>query len=67
MAEAYLLAKFHLDLSNRFATVHERHRQRGHDRQRSDSIVRTVLRTVAQKVITFLTQLVYEKIVKLFL
>jgi len=26
-AEAYLLAKFHLDPSNRLATVHERHRQ----------------------------------------
>ena len=29
MAEAYLHAKFQLDLSNRFATVHERHRQTG--------------------------------------
>ena len=29
-AEAYLHAKFHLDPSNRLATVHERHRQ---DRQ----------------------------------
>ena len=45
-AEAYLPAKFHLDPSNRLATVHERHRQ---DRQRTDSIVRTVLQTVAQK------------------
>jgi len=27
MAEAYLRAKFHLDPSNRLATVHERHRQ----------------------------------------
>ena len=26
-AEAYLHAKFHLDPSNRLATVHERHRQ----------------------------------------
>jgi len=25
--EAYLLAKFHLDPSNRWTTVHERHRQ----------------------------------------
>jgi len=25
--EAYLHAKFHLDLSNRLAAVHERHRQ----------------------------------------
>ena len=28
-AEAYLHAKFHLDLSNRLATVHERYRQTG--------------------------------------
>jgi len=28
-AEAYLHAKFHLDPSNRLATVHERHRQTG--------------------------------------
>ena len=28
-AEAYLHAKFHLDPSNRLATVHERHRQDG--------------------------------------
>jgi len=27
--EAYLRAKFHLDPSNRLATVHERHRQTG--------------------------------------
>jgi len=26
-AESYLCAKFHLDPSNRLATVHERHRQ----------------------------------------
>jgi len=26
-AEAYLLAKFHLDPSNRLATIHQRHRQ----------------------------------------
>jgi len=39
-------ARFHLDPSNRLATVHERHRQ---DRQRSDSIGRSVLQTVAQK------------------
>jgi len=58
MAEAYLLAKFRLDPSNRLATVHERHRQdrqdrtgqdRQTDRQRTDSIGRTVLQTVAQK------------------
>jgi len=41
-AEAYLHAKFHLDPSNRLATVHQRHRQ-DMDRQRSDSIGRTVL------------------------
>ena len=49
MAEAYLRAKFHLDLSNHLATVHERYRQDRQDRQRSDSIGRTVLQTVAQK------------------
>jgi len=32
LAEAYLHAKFHLDPSNRLATVHERHRQTGQDR-----------------------------------
>ena len=50
-AEAYLHAKFHRDLSNHLATVHERHRQtdRQTDRQRSDSMGRTVLQTVAQK------------------
>ena len=52
--EAYLLAKFHLDPSNRLATIHQRHRQtdRQTDRQtgqRTDSIGRTVLQTVAQK------------------
>jgi len=51
MAEAYLHAKFHLDPSNRLATVHQRHRQ---DRQPSDSIGRTVLQTVAQKVTRYL-------------
>jgi len=45
---------FHLDPSNRLATVHERYRQDRigqdrQDRQRSDSIGRTVLQTVAQK------------------
>jgi len=49
---AYLPAKFHLDPSNRLATVHERHRQIDRqdragqtgqtDRQRTDSIGRTV-------------------------
>ena len=47
--EAYLHAKFHLDPSNRLATVHERYRQDRQDRQRTDSIGRTVLQTVAQK------------------
>jgi len=56
MPEAYLHAKFRLDPSNRLATVHERHRQTGQDRQdrqtdrqRTDSIGRTILQTVAQK------------------
>jgi len=49
-AEAYLHAKFHLDPSNRLATIHQCYRQ---DRtgQRSDSIGRTVLQTVAQKLL----------------
>jgi len=51
-AEAYLHAKFHLDPSNHLATIHQRHRQTGQtgqtDRQRTDSIVQTVLQTVAQ-------------------
>jgi len=51
----YCHAKFLLDPSNRLATMHERHRQTGQDRtwqtdwQRTDSIGRTVLQTVAQK------------------
>jgi len=44
-AEAYLHARFHLDPSNRLATVHERYRQTG---QQTDSIGQTVLQTVAQ-------------------
>jgi len=52
-AEAYLHAKFHLDPSNRLATIHRRYRQTDRtdrqDRQRTDSIGRTVLQTVAQK------------------
>jgi len=47
VAKAYLRAKFHLDPSNRLATVHERYRQTY--RQRSGSIGRTVLQTVAEK------------------
>jgi len=48
-AKAYLHAKFHLDPCSRLATVHQRQRQDRTDRQRSDSIRRTVLQTVAQK------------------
>ena len=44
-AEAYQRAKFHLDPSNRLASA----RMLQTDRQRSDSIGRTVLQTVAQK------------------
>jgi len=48
-AEAYLLAKFRLDPSNRLATVHERHRQTDRtDRQPTDSIGRIVLQTLAK-------------------
>jgi len=48
-AEAYQHAKFHLDPSNRLATIHQRHRETDRtDRQRTDSIGRTVLQTVAQ-------------------
>ena len=49
MGEAYLHAKFHLDPSNRLATVHERYKQDSQDRQRTGSIGRTVLQTVGQK------------------
>jgi len=48
-AEAYLHAKFHLDPSNRLATVHERYRQTG---QRTNSTGRTLLETVTQKPFT---------------
>jgi len=42
-AHVYLRATFHLNPSNRFATIHQRHRQdREIDRQRSNSIGRTV-------------------------
>jgi len=51
-AEAYLRAEFHLDPSNRLATVHEQL-----DRQRTDSIGRTVLQTVAQKSTRFILRL----------
>jgi len=45
-AEAFLHAKFHLDPSNRLATIHQRYRQTdrtGQTRQLSDSTGRTVL------------------------
>jgi len=49
-AEAYLVAKFHLDPSNRLATIHQRHRQTGQTGRRSNSTAgRTVLQTVAPK------------------
>ena len=48
-AKAYPHAKFHLDPSNRLATVHKRHKQDRTDIQRSDSIGQTVLQMVAQK------------------
>jgi len=53
-AEAYLHVKFHLNPSDHLVTIHQRHRQtdrqdRQTDRQRSDSIGRTVLQTVAHK------------------
>ena len=41
--------QFHFDPSNRLATIHQRHRQTGQDKQRSDSIGRTVFQMVAQK------------------
>jgi len=41
----YMHAKFHRDPSNRLARIRQRYRQ---DRQRSDSVGRTVLQTVAQ-------------------
>ena len=51
-AEAYLHARFNLDPSNRLATIYtnvtDRQTDR-QDRQRTDSIGRTVLQTVAQK------------------
>ena len=53
LPQTYLRTKWHLDPSNRLATIHQRCRQdRQTDRQtgqRSDSIWRTVLQTVAQK------------------
>jgi len=51
-AESYLCAEFHIDPSNRLATIHQCYTQtdrRGQTGQWSDSIKRTVLETVAQK------------------
>jgi len=49
-AEAYPHVKFHLDPSNRLATIYQRHRQTDRqDRQWIDSIGRTVCKTVAQQ------------------
>ena len=48
-AEAYLRTTWYPDPCNRLSTIHQRHRQTGQDRQRSDSIGRTVLQTVAPK------------------
>ena len=48
-AEAYLRLKFHLDPSNRLATIHQRYRQDRQTGQRSDSRGQTVLQMVAQK------------------
>jgi len=66
-AETYLHAKFHLDPSNRLATVHQRHRNdrqtdRQTNRQRSDSIGRTVLQTVAQKRLKRLDYVIYLRL-----
>ena len=47
-AERHLHAKFRLDPSYRLATIHQRHKT-GQDRQRSDSIGRTVFQRDAQK------------------
>ena len=60
-AEAYLRAKFHLDPSNRLVTVRQRYRQIDirQTGQRSDSIGRTVLQTVAQKVILICCFIIY--------
>jgi len=53
-AEACLYTKWHPNPSNCLATIHERHRETDslrQDRQRSNSIGRTVSQTVAQKLI----------------
>jgi len=48
-AEAYQHAKFHLDPSNRLATIANGTDRQYEYRQRSDSIGQIVLQTVAQK------------------
>jgi len=72
-AEAYLHTN--PNPSNRLATIHQRHRQRGHDRRRSDNIERTVLQTVAQNsqqgnifryACTFVTLRTYDARLKLY-
>ena len=48
--EAYIRIKWRVDPSSRLATIHQLHIQdRQTDRQRSDSIGRIVLQTVAEK------------------
>jgi len=55
-AEAYLLTKWHLDPSNRLATIRQRYshtdRTDRQDRQRSYSTVRTILKTVSRKLLS---------------
>jgi len=46
--EAYLRAKFHLDPSNRLATIYQRYRQDRQTGQLFEGIGRTVLQTVVQ-------------------
>jgi len=54
-----------IDTSNRLATIHQRYRQtdrqRGQDRQRSDSIGRTVLQTVAPKLSTLIMAALWNR------
>jgi len=38
-AEAYLHVKFHLDPSNRLATMHQRHRQTGHQDRTDNGLI----------------------------
>ena len=75
-AEAYLHAKFHLDLSNCLTTIHQRHKQTGQDRQQSDRRGRTVykwspknpleiLAITKQKVIYFFLTIVSSKRLKI--